>query len=78
MTIPLGCLTVRGSEFGDVKFLYICFMETKRYKVRICIDEVFEIEAPDESEAKYGAWMEVGNHPEDHGNAFIEGVEELG
>ncbi len=41
------------------------------------MDIVLEIEAPDESEAKYGAWMEVGNDPESHGSAFIEGVEEV-
>lgn len=49
----------------------------KRYKVRICIDKVFESEAEDESEAKYGAWQEVGSHPEDHGSAFVERIEEL-
>jgi len=49
----------------------------KRYKVRVCIDKVFEIEAPDESEAKYGAWFELGYHPEDHGDAFIEAVENI-
>lgn len=49
----------------------------KRYKVRICIDKLFEIEAPDEGEAKYGAWFELGYHPEDHGDAFIEEVETI-
>lgn len=49
----------------------------KRYKVRICIDKVFEVEAEDEWEAKYGAWQEVVMHPEDHGNAYIEGEEEV-
>jgi hypothetical protein len=49
----------------------------KRYKVRICIDKVFEIEAEDEDEAKYVAWFDLGYHPEDHGDAFIEGVENI-
>lgn len=48
-----------------------------RYKVRICIDKIFEIEASDEDEARYGAWFELGHHPEDHGDALIEKVENI-
>ena len=55
---------------------YICMMENKIYKVRICIDEVFEIEADSESEAEYQAWQELESHPEDHGRAYIEGIKE--
>lgn len=64
-----------GTKWIEHKNAYLHRM--KRYKVRVCIDKVFEIEAPDESEAKYGAWVELGYHPEDHGDAFIEAVENI-